>query len=166
MKRIFGYHKGQKIDTPAEGISRGVSYIRVGHRAFSNGVFVYFTETTGVCMLMGLDEVTNPDNYGETHKDAYELFRDRVAAKYGKYEEFDYLRDGSVWDKEQSWLDGLRAKERTLKAYWLAKIGSTLPDGLESIAVEADASFIKVRYQFDNIDEGYAAGEAIQSEDF
>ena len=167
MKRIFGYYKGQKIDTPAEDhTTKGVSYITVDHQAFNEGVTVYFTEKTGVCMLMGMHKVINPDNYGETHKNDYELFRDRVAAKYGKYEEFDYLRDGSVWDKEQSWLDGLRAKERTLKAYWLEKYGSTLPDGLESIMVEADSTYIAVHYQFDNIDEGFAAGEDRISEDF
>ena len=167
MKRIFGYCKGQKIDTPAEDhTTEGVSYISVDHKAFNEGVTVYFTEKTGVCKLTGFHKVINPDNYGETHKNAYEIFRDRVAAKYGKYEEYDYLRDGSVWNEEQNWLDGLRAKERILSAYWMAEYGSTLPDEVQIIVVEAKELFIKVTYDFDNISEGIAAGEASQSEDF
>ena len=167
MKSIFGYHKGQKIDTPAEGHTKdGLSYITVDHKAFDEGVVVYFTEKTGVCKLMGFDEVTNPDKYGIEHRNAYERFRDRVAAKYGEYKEYDFLCSSSIWDEPDDWLMSLRKKERTLAAIWIVENGSTLPDGLEGIVVEAGELFIKVTYELDNLDESIAVGETIQSEDF
>ena len=168
MVKIFGYCKGQKIDKPAEETAdNGLSYIKVEHKAFDHGVFVYFTDKTGVCMLVGLHEVFDPDKYGDAHKYAYERFRDRVAAKYGEYKEFDYLRDGSVLEGNHQWLKSLRKKERRLAAHWnWIEEDSTLPDGLESITITASEFFIRVEYRFDNYDAGVAAGEAIQSEDF
>ena len=147
-----------------KGNARDVSYI--DHKAFSNGVTGYFIEKTGVCGLMGLDLVSNPDKYGSAHKRAYTRFRDKIAAKHGNYKEFNFPRHGSVYDADYQWLLSLRRKERTLAAVWSAKEDSTLPDGLEGIKVEADALFIKVKYEFANQDECIAAGEAIQLEYF
>ena len=162
----FGYCMGDSVSETPAGNANGVSYVKAEHPAFSLGLAVYFTGETGVCIVKGLDAVPSPDNYGRATRTVYERFRDRVANKYGEYEEFDHLHAGSIWNEPRYWLTALRKGERTLVSFWSKKNKSDLPKGLHGVSVTADASLVVVEYQFANTDDCMGVGEAKQSEGF
>ena len=146
----FGFHMGQKIEVEPAGVVSGMAYIIVEHSLFDD-LIVYWLPTTGVCKVEGIHNVSRPDAYGDAHREAHDRFSGYVESKYGRPSDaFNFLREGSPWEKPRDWLDGLRANERTLVNYWIAKDGASLPVALNSISVEANEHAIVVRYEFEN----------------
>ena len=143
---------GQEINLEPDGFAAGMAYIEVEHSLF-DALIVYWTPATGVCKVAGFHNIVQPDEYGDAHKHAYERFSGYVEEKYGNpSEQFDFLREGSIWEEPRDWLAGLRTNERTLASYWIASEGVSLPDTLESISVVVVEDAITVRYEFENFE--------------
>ena len=163
LPSVLGFRMGQTIKDEAEGDATGVSYRAYEHRAFSEGVTVYWTTATGVCKLMGLHTVVSPDEYGDAHKSEVNRFTEIVKTKYGEpTESLDFANEGSIYDEPQDWLMGLRKRERQLANVWV----KDLPDGITSITVVASEHHVAVEYDFANLPNAIEVGRRLFADDF
>ena len=144
----FGFCMGQTIEGRPDDEMQGVSYKHYDHRAFREGVAVYWTEATGVCMVRGFDVVVDPDDAGNAHKLAFNRYVELVTRKHGEpYKTVDAVNQEHTWP--QFWLMELQRGTRDLASLWIER----LPEGIDAIAVQAKPTFIEVRYEFSNYGE-------------
>ena len=130
-----------------------------------DAVVPHAQKNTGVCAVTGIKVVTVPDDYGTEHKRLFENIGEMVAAKYGEpSSKFDFLRSGSIWDEPRYWRMGLRQKERVLSRYWMQDEVPQLPRGVTSIGLTAHDGAVRLRYEFENLDECVAEQKAAHAE--
>ena len=119
---------------------------------------IILTPQQGLCKISAGGKDVNTSSFGDELKNKH---RDLVAALSNKYgspgNNFDFLRSGSIWKDSQDWMMALLKKERTLASYWSAPERANLPDSLLSIALETAAlsgskGYVRLSYEFDNLD--------------
>jgi hypothetical protein len=115
---------------------------------------VQVAPTSGLCFIKAMGKNVDTSVYGSELKRKYEDVREQLGATYGKYEEIDMLRTGSIWDEPRDWMMGLLKKERILGAVW-KKQDATMKPGLDKVFVGATAlsrekGFVVIEYYFDN----------------
>lgn len=125
------------------------------HALFDGGVMVNSQPTTGVCKVVGVLNVANPDDFGDAHKAAYKRIVELVEGKYGPAtNEFDTIRYGSLWENgPRYWLMGLKSGDRDLMSFWFSEQGANLPKGIGAIGVTTNPKSITLGYEFTNIDD-------------
>jgi len=89
------------------------------------------------------------DAYGNALHSQFDTFQEALDKKYGEHQEFDFLRDGSIWNEPKEWMMGLYKRERVLRSYW--------GDSTSNIRVELKASglgssdgWLTLYYEFAN----------------
>lgn len=128
--------------------------------------FEAYTYTTtpgsGLCKMSAIGKTIKTSVYGNELRSEYASLKAALTEKYGKpTNDFDRLRQGSIWDEPRDWMMALFKKERTLSAFWDAepdKKGAskiTLPNDLVIIRIFATAEgtesgYINVSYAFSN----------------
>jgi hypothetical protein len=134
------------------------------HASFDSYVYLA-SETLGVCCkVWGVSKPIKTNRYGQSVVADFDKLDAGLQEKYGARDRFDYLHPGSTWNEPQDWMTGLLKQERTLTSYWTRE-KSTLPDDVESIALEALAispqtGFVKVGYELSNFQECMAERQA------
>jgi hypothetical protein len=116
---------------------------------------VVATASSGVCKIWGIGRDHSNDRYGTDVRSAYDRLKSILDSKYGKSEEFSYLKSGALWKDSNEWVMSIRQKERTVITFWSVKDGPPLPDGLVSISLEikatsSDTAYIDLTYEFEN----------------
>lgn len=128
-----------------------------GHPDFDSYTVV-LTPEQGLCKIQAVSKDIETSSFGTELEGKYKSLVDAMSGKYGApRKNYDFLRSGSIWKESQYWMMGLLKKERTLTAFWSKPENDNLPDSIHSIIVETLAlsgskGYIKLGYEFDNLD--------------
>lgn len=131
--------------------------ITSGHPDFESYT-VILTPEQGLCKIQAVSKGIDTSSFGNELQEKYRELVGALSKKYGAPgKDFDILRAGSIWKEPQYWMMGLLKKERNLDAFWSKPENNDLPDSLGSVALNTYAlsgskGFIKLIYDFDNID--------------
>ena len=128
-----------------------------GHPDFE-AYSVILTPEQGLCKIQAVGKDIETSGYGTELQGKFKDLIDALSSKYGAPgDNWDFLHAGSIWKEPQYWMMGMIKKERTLSAGWSKPKKSNLPHSLESILVQVAAlssnkGYIRISYEFDNID--------------
>lgn len=126
-----------------------------------------FSPKHGLVKMYGLSRNISTSPYGDVLKEQFAKVRDQIKPTYGKYEEFDFLKTGSIWNEPRDWMMGLLKQERTLACFWNHETGANLDAfivevRLEAHALEKNAGVLTLQYEF----VGFKEYEAKQGDAF
>lgn len=155
--QAFGIEKG----TPIESLqvvrevrpSEFMIAVPKPHSEFESYVVIAPPEV-GVCHVRGIGKDHDNDRYGSSVKSAFTKLSSALSNTYGANDNYDFIRNGALWDGADEWVMSIRQSERTYATFWT----ETLPAGLESVllgveALSSDTAYITLGYDFDNRDE-------------
>lgn len=159
--QAFGIEKG----TPIESLEvvREISEFKFSvtvpkpHSEFESYT-VFATPEAGVCKVTGIGKDHDNDRYGTTVKSAFADLCSALTGIYGASKNFDFIKNGALWDGPEEWVMALRQNERHLTTFWTEDEQSDLPEGLDGVslsvsALSSDLAYILLGYEFDNMDE-------------
>jgi hypothetical protein len=111
----------------------------------------------GLCKVLGIGKDHENDRYGSETRSVFSNFKSILYQKYGKSNDFDFIRSGALWKDSNEWVMSLRQNERTLTSFWSRSEGSVLPNSIEGISLAAnatssDSSYITLGYEFTNFE--------------
>ena len=123
--QVFGYAQGDVVseaDRNPEDADKVLRNLVLGAKSGFDRVYVSYTETQGVCKVVGFVDVTNPqgDNYGRRHKAAVDGLVNRVIAKLdGKQptQRFDQNTD-RLFKNADDWLMAKRRGNAAYVRFW------------------------------------------------
>lgn len=90
---------------------------------------------TGLARVLAYSKPYMNDSFGNQLQENFNTLKRQLTKKYGKPEEFDFLKDGSLWNKSRDFVMGIHKNERVLAASW----ENNLPDNLDAIMLKAEA---------------------------
>lgn len=96
-------------------------------------------EKFGLCHIIAISGLIETNRYGDKIKEKFDLIEKNLISKYGPNLKYDFVKAGSYWDEPQYWMMGLSKNERVYSAFWSAEDGSTPPEGVRGISLEAMA---------------------------
>jgi hypothetical protein len=136
------------------------------HPLFEN-YRLLFSPKRGLVKMFAMSQNIPTSPYGAELTEMFTKVRDQLKPAYGKYESFDFLRPGSIWNEKRDWMMGLVKKERTLACFWRRETGASLDDStvevrLEAHGLETDMGMLTVQYEF----AGFKEVEAEQGDAF
>ncbi|MDR0457657.1 MAG: hypothetical protein LBH10_01300 [Burkholderiaceae bacterium] len=138
----------------------------IPHKLFSD--YIYRIGNNGLCSVKALSKTIESNSFGDGVKDAFSEISQPLVAKYGKPTfDHDFIRSGSIWDKQEDWMMGLYKEERVLNIAWVSsknkgsektKNPVNLPSDIAYIELEARAykynkAFLVLDYLFMNNDD-------------
>lgn len=105
----------------------------------------------GLARVLAYSKSYMDDSFGQQLQEKFNTLKRQLTKKYGKPEEANFLKDGSLWTKSRDFVMGINKNERVLAAFW----ENDLPDNLASIVLKADAasptsSFLVLIYEYKN----------------
>ena len=131
------------------------------HQAFESYIYTV-AAGAGLCRITAVGKTVATNVFGNELRSEYASLKEALGTKYGKpTNDFDFLRQGSIWAEPNDWMTALLKKERSLAVYWNSgpdKQGIrqiSLPNDLAVIGLSAAANgpnsgFITVTYSFTN----------------
>jgi hypothetical protein len=131
--------------------------ITSGHPDFESYTVV-LTPEQGLCKIQAVSKDIETSSFGTELEGKYNGLVEAMSGKYGAPgKNFNFLRSESSWKEPQYWMMGLLKKERRLIAFWNKPENNNLPDSLQLIMIETlplsgSKGFLKLVYEFDNID--------------
>jgi hypothetical protein len=130
---------------------------------------VVVTASQGLCKVGGIGRTIQSSSFGTEIHDEFDQLEEALEKRYGKHKAFDFLRAGSIWDDSQDWMMSLAKKERRLAAFWGSEWGSSTPQGLQAIALQAHAlgpsrGYVNLAYEFENFDKCNTESRAVRDE--
>lgn len=161
----FGYEMGQAISGEPDGQAIGGLFRKESPKEFAGweGVTAYYMPQTGVCSVIALKRVPDGDAFGIAHRLAADSLVETLTKKYGTFEnnKVDFLMPGSIWNKPNDWLTGIRKRERY---YGYQKVDD-IEGNLALIQVIVLEHHVMLEYHFNNYDAcKEAASEAALSD--
>jgi hypothetical protein len=111
---------------------------------------------TGLCKISALTPERETNVYGDRVLSDFNTWQEALKSKYGApSDKFDFLREGSKWNKPTDWTTALYKRERRLATYWEGKTASA--DKLAIIVINAVATddshyTINLLYEFTNFE--------------
>lgn len=162
----FGLSKGMTLEEVKKygAFVSGDSPFTYTAKTLSNGhpdfeiYSIILTPQQGLCKIQTAGKDVKTSSFGSELKEKHNDLVKALSNKYGSPgNNFDFLRTGSIWKDPQDWMMALLKKERTLASYWSPPERTNLPDSLLTIQLEAAASsgstgYIRLGYEFDNLD--------------
>jgi hypothetical protein len=109
------------------------------HPKFESFFLVLSPSSKLLVKVGGIGKTIQTNGYGFALKSAFEEIETALVTKYGKGKGTDALLPGSIWKDSGDWMMALRKKERRLSRLWTRSNGDTLPDGVDTIALKANA---------------------------
>ena len=159
--QAFGIEKG----TPIESLEvvREVSEFNFSvtvpkpHSEFESYT-VFATPEAGVCSVKGIGKDHDNDRYGSSVRSAFTDVSSALTGIYGASKNYDFIKNGALWDGGEEWVMSIRQNERFYSTFWTEDKQSDLPEGLNAIslsvsALSSDLAYIVLGYEFDNMDE-------------
>jgi len=125
-----------------------------GHPSFQR-YWMAITPKHGLCRVCGFSKKISTNAYGTELKRKFEELEAALTSKDGTAEKDDFLKSGSIWDKQCDWMMGLLKNERTLTVYWASGNPVKFPDNIYFIqlvtrALTIEEGYVAVMYSFNN----------------
>lgn len=119
-----------------------------------NPIFVQYTLVfgkEGLAKVIAHTEIFKDDRYGKQVQEDYATLLNQLTKKYGKPKKYDFLKDGSYWNKDKDFVMGLYTGERSLAAFW----EKNLPDNIAGISLLVNGSspvhsYLSLIYEYKN----------------
>lgn len=117
---------------------------------------VQSTPASGVCWVKALGKDISDNGFGLNVQSSVDKLKDQIASKYGaKFEAFDFLVYGSLWDQPDDWMMGLALEDRYYAYTWTSSSGYVSVSDVEGIYLGAHGSsgnsaYIVVEFAFSN----------------
>lgn len=105
--------------------------------------------TTGLCKLWATGVTVENDGYGSALHSKFDGFQAALDQKYGEHKNYDFLRDGSIWNEPKEWMMGLYKQERILTSFW-GDSTSTIRVRLKASALGSSSGWLTLDYEFAN----------------
>ena len=99
---------------------------------------------------------TDVDNYGVILKGKFKEITNAINEKYGKpIKEYDFLRNGSIWNEDKDFMMGIVKKERVLSNYWAVSENENKVTNIAmtALAQKPDSFLILLTYEFEGFKE-------------
>jgi hypothetical protein len=144
-----------------QGIYRASS-VPVPHPDFES-YSLLFSQKSGLCKIVAIGKDIQSGDTGYEVRSAFDALDKAITSKYGKGKKYDFTSER--YDSPEFWMMHLLKKNRTLAKIWSIEEGSNLTSNLGSIALEAGATdmstgYLVMRYEFQNMPDCVAEGEA------
>lgn len=162
----LGFAKGQTVEQIEAMIGVSLSVVDAASNLYSaktspipNPAFEQFglviSPVLGLCQIRALGNDITSNSFGSQLQAEFSTLKASLTGVYGKPEEYDFLRSGSIWKDDRDWMMGLYKKERYLTAGWgAAKLGPLKNHiseiGLEARAQNGSQGYVYLQYDFDN----------------
>ena len=127
------------------------------HSGFRQYILV-IGDKEGLCKIIGMGKTIETGSFGTDLQNRFDSLEKQLKDAYGKNARFDFVREGSLWNRPEDWMMGLLKTERTLTSAWNASKGSVMKEGISGITLEAtahsaDTGSVDLTYQFSNFEE-------------
>ena len=138
------------------------SSMPVSHPDFES-YSLLFSQKSGLCKIVAIGKDIQSGDAGYEVRSAFDALDKAITNKYGKGKKYDFTSER--YESPEFWMMYLLKKNRTLAKYWDKEEGSSLTSNLTSISLEAGASdmstgYLVMRYEFQNMPDCVAEGEA------
>jgi hypothetical protein len=130
---------------------------------------LHVTPRQGLCKINAVGEDVDTSVYGVELRRAFDEIVAALNAKYGEGDRLDKLAPQSIWNEANEWMMALKKKERILMAIWPKDSGgAALPDnvktiGLEALALSTDKGYLRLVYEFANLEKCIAEVNAVNN---
>lgn len=144
------------------GVYRSNS-VPISHPDFE-GYTLIFSQRSGLCKITAIGKDIQSGDTGFEVRSAFDDLDKAVTNKYGKGKKFDFSSER--YDSPEFWMMHLSHKNRTFEKHWPStEGGANLPSDLSAIGLSARASdmrtgYLVMSYEFQNISDCVAEGEA------
>jgi hypothetical protein len=109
------------------------------HPKFESFFLLFSPSSKLLVKVGGIGTTIQTNVYGFELQSAFEDVEAALVEKYGKGKRTDALLPGSIWKDLGDWMMALNKKERRLSHLWTRSNGDTLPEGVDTIALKANA---------------------------
>lgn len=118
---------------------------------------VFANEEHGVYLVKAISKSIDTSVYGTELKSEFMKITESIGRTYGKYDLYDQLNRGSIWDEPNDFMMGLIKKERFLFASWDTDSGAQFNEGITGIYLAASpinqtSGMLILEYHFSNKD--------------
>jgi hypothetical protein len=159
-KGPFGLWMGMSLaDVESEAIEVAPAKYRLltvpkPHSAFESYI-LQITPANGLAWIKAIGHNIQTSVYGLELKTAFEVMEKKLSVNYGSGNKTDILLQDSIWNEPRDWMQSLLNRERFMMAEWSMAQGSSLPQGLSSVALitvanDTESGYIAVEYSFEN----------------
>ncbi|MBF6022800.1 hypothetical protein [Lysobacter niastensis] len=136
--------------------------VPVSHPDFES-YSLLFSQKSGLCKVVAIGKDIQSGDTGYEVRSAFDAIDKAITGKYGKGKKYDFTSER--YDSPEFWMMYLLKKNRTLAKVWSKEEGSSLTSNLGSITLEAGATdmstgYLVMRYEFQNMSDCVAEGEA------
>jgi hypothetical protein len=112
----------------------------------------------GVCTVVGIGRDHENDRYGTSVRRSFSGLNSTLENNYGVNLNFDFIKNGALWDDPDEWVMSIRQNERDYVTFWNDDEGSDMPEGIQSISLTVNAlssytAYVSLSYEFDNLEE-------------
>lgn len=160
----FGIEQGTPISAfpdakPVSGRSGGYQVFQISsppkpHDEFKSYLLVT-TPATGICKILGLGKKHQWDRSGSEIRTSFNSMKEALISKYGVSDNVDDIQATSIWKGLNEFSMALTNKERFLLSYWDRSKGSTMPDDINTVGLQANAeggldTYLTINYEFSN----------------
>lgn len=97
---------------------------------FSNYTLLF--GKNGLAKVLASSSSYTNDRYGTKAREEYEKVKKQLTKKYGEPKSYDFLKDGSIWDKDNEFAIAIWKEDRVLASGWV----NNLPDNLNNILLK------------------------------
>lgn len=116
---------------------------------------VVASTSVGVCKIIAIGKTHESDNDGSATKYAFSTLKAALTSKYGQSRDYDFLKNGSIWNGSNEWAPSIHENDRIFSAWWSKDYNSTTPDDIIHIILEVEAEtlhdpHIELTYEFTN----------------
>lgn len=130
-----------------------------------------FSPTSGLVKLFAIGKTIDTNTSGDQVKQKFADIKSALNLRYGKSNDIDHLKAGSIWKEDGEWMMSVLKKDRNLESYWFDKPLSYLPNGIKAIKLEAtalklDSGFVSLTYEFSGFDAYADSAKAKQNSAF
>lgn len=161
--QVFGINMGQKAASLDGAVeikeARGratrqytVKTVPLPHSEFES-YSVWETTKQGICRVVGIGKTHSADKLGFSVRRAFDGLDAALTAKYGVSEKYDFLHPNSIWSEADDFAMSLRMKERSLLKFWVVNAGTIGTIGLTTYAVSSTDTYLKLAYDFTNLED-------------
>lgn len=107
---------------------------------------VWISESEGLHYIKAIGADISTSVYGTALRTKFEDICSSLIKIYGNGDSIDFLMSKSIWDESNDWMRALQKDERTLAYVWDRKYQSTLPDSIQTVFLNANATDTETGY--------------------
>lgn len=156
----FGLEAGQPISSLkiVKNVNKNTYVVTVPRPNSEFESYIAFaTDKHGLCKIFAVGKSYENDRYGSETQSVFSKFKTILIQKYGKSQDFDFIKYGALWKDSNEWVMSLKQNERSLESFWSRTEGIAWQNGIKHInlsakATSSDSSYITLGYEFTNFE--------------